>query len=306
MAIDAPIVCPSARVRSLEWFGLEVAGLPEVETAREAVLAADLGFVLRMARGRPETLAAFRGFLLFDSLGPDGLSQADVMYLQGLSPAVLLCPVPGDLPAYRELFRNRGPKVFGTPPALVYFPLMLEDFGPPEAAWRPGPWERFVLPGRVWRDFRLLVEVQHGLPAPVLVVTDRKRVSLRVEANLEISDLLPFRELCRRMAEALAVLVLVEPGRRAGLATCALAAALGAPTVASRVPGMEGLEDGLLLVEAGDGDALLAALRRLAKEPGLRQELAGRSLELSARLEKAAREAVAEALAELGLSRRTS
>ncbi len=302
---EADLAVLAEHPRRFTWLGRTVVAGPRPDRLEAAVLATDLGWFLKAIRSTPGLLEHYQGFLFFDSLGPHNLSARDIDLLASLDEMAILCPVPEDAAIFDGILNSEA-LVSYTPPALVYFPLMLPDFEPPSPGWHPKAPGRFLMPGRVRRDFRLLVEIQHRLPAPVEVVTDLGKVSLTAEANLTLRHLMAFDALCSLASSSLGLLVLVEPGHRAGLATAALGLWLGMPVVASSVPGMQalaenrGASEAMVLVEPGNQEQVLAALDRLVQDAAWAARLAKNALNLSQSIEQDAKKAAREALSAIG------
>ncbi len=303
---DADIASLAPEPRHFSWLGRSVLAGPDPTQGSARCLATDLGWFLATTRQRNELLDVFERFLLFDSIGPRQLSQTDISLLGSLDNVSILCPVTEDMAALAAILPP-SVHLLSTPPALVYFPLMLPDFTADLPSWNPEAPRRFLMAGRVRRDFRLLGEIQHDLPAPVEVVTDLDKVDLRVETNIRLNPLMGFPDLCRLAASSQALLVVVEAGHRAGLATLALGLALGMPVVASSVPGVEAIADrtapdeGLVTVRPGDGAQLLSVLHRLLHDVPWARNLARQASRLSVLLERDAEAAARHALEAMGI-----
>jgi glycosyltransferase involved in cell wall biosynthesis len=102
-----------------------------------------------------------------------------------------------------------------------------------------------------------------------------------LEGSLRILGSLPHE---RAMGEMREVGVLVFPSRWEGLPLAPLEAmAMGIPVVAAGVAGIpEVIQSGVsgMLVPGADAESYAAALRRLAQDPDLRQQVVRRGLEL--------------------------
>lgn len=167
---------------------------------------------------------------------------------------------------------------FGVPPDKIR--VLYPGFDvPPEPDRRQGGDVTFLFlgrqPGRKGGDLALAAfqVLRQSCPGVrLLYVTDEPPD--RALPGVEARPLVAPADVGRLYAAAD---VFVNPTRAEGFGfTNAEAQGYGLPVISSRLGAIpEVVEDGVtgLLVEAGDGEGLLAAMRRLAEEPGLRRDL---------------------------------
>ncbi|NOZ88093.1 MAG: glycosyltransferase [Deltaproteobacteria bacterium] len=263
------------------------------------VVMGDLGVILSLLR-RDEQGLEGRGIVAFDSIGQDRLATEDA-FLLSRAGVCLVSAIMSDAEAYKNMGLFKA--VFA-PAAVMFFPLMLEDFKQPSGRRPDEGSKRVVSPGRIWRDFETLRLAAERLERTIHVVTDLGRITLGPSRWIEPLDLMPFDQLCDFMAGSACVVVCTRPGNPAGQATAALSQYLGVPTVATDLPALcdcMGVPRSILMVPPEDPSSLADAIRKVQDDRELASGLSDAALKSSARLEAGAAGVMNDLLCSFGV-----